>query len=135
MADTEKNKQIVLEFLEAFTTFDPEVYERYLTADPLYTIGVNVYHGREGFRNVAYFGRTLYPNGQESRTIHHIAAEGDVVAVLMTIKAVTNAGKDYENNYAVHFELEDGKIAKQWEFMDFRVSTDKFDLSALAGDR
>ena len=58
-------------------------------------------------------------------------AEGDVVAVLMTINAITNAGKDYENTYAVHFELEDGKIAKQVEIMDFRVSNDKFDLSVL----
>ena len=50
----------------------------------------------------------------------------------MTITAITNAGKDYENTYAVHFELEDGKIASQVEIMDFRVSNDKFDLSALA---
>ena len=132
MADTEKNKQVVLEFLEAFTTFDPAVYEPYLTEHPVYQVGMTRHDGREGFGTVAYFGRTLYPNGQESREIHHIVAEGDVVAVLMTIKAVTNAGKDYENTYAVHFELEDGKIASQVELMDFRVSGDKFDLSALA---
>ena len=132
MADTEKNKQIVLAFLEDFTTFDAEVYEPYLTENPVYWVGMTKHDGREGFAQVAYFGRTLYPNGQESRTIHHIVAEGDVVAVLMTIKAITNAGKDYENTYAVHFELEDGKIASQVEIMDFRVSSDKFDLSALA---
>jgi ketosteroid isomerase-like protein len=132
MADTEQNKQVVLEFLDAFTTFDPAVYERYLTDDPVYWVGMTKHEGREGFGTVAHFGRTLYPNGQKSRVIHHIVAEGDVVAVLMTITAITNAGKDYENTYAVHFELEDGKIASQVEIMDFRVSSDKFDLSALA---
>jgi ketosteroid isomerase-like protein len=132
MADTEKNKQVVLEFLEAFTTFDPAVYEPYLTENPVYWVGMTRHEGRAGFGQVAHYGRTLYPNGQESREIHHIVAEGDVVAVLMTIKAITNAGKDYENTYAVHFELDDGKIASQVEIMDFRVSNDKFDLSALA---
>lgn len=127
----EQNKQVVLDFLEAYTTFDPAQYEHFLTDDPVYQVGMTVHQGREGFANVARFGRVLYPNGQSKRTLHHVAAEGDVVCVLMTVNAVTNAGKDYENVYAVHFELEDGKIAKQVEILDFRVSADKFDLSAL----
>jgi ketosteroid isomerase-like protein len=130
--DAERNKQIVLEFMDAFTTFDPERYESFLTEHPVYQVGMTVHEGREGFADVARFGRVLYPNGQDRRTLHHVLAEGDVVSILLTVDAVTNSGASYTNDYALFFELEDGKIAKQVEILDFRVSADKFDLSALA---
>ncbi len=131
-AETERNKQIVLEFLDAYTTFDPERYERFLTANPTYQVGVTVHEGRQGFADVARFGRILYPTGQDRRTLEHVIAEGNVVSVLMTVDATTNSGASYTNDYAVFFELEDGLIARQVELLDFRVSADKFDLSALA---
>jgi hypothetical protein len=34
VSDPQKNKEIVLEFLEAFRTFDPAGYEQYLTPNP-----------------------------------------------------------------------------------------------------
>ena len=64
MADPEKNKEIVLAFLEDFTTFDAAVYEPYLTENPVYWVGMTKHEGREGFAQVAYFGRTLYPTGR-----------------------------------------------------------------------
>ena len=64
MADTEKNKQIVLEFLEAFTTFDAAVYEPYLTENPVYWVGMTKHEGREGFGRVAYFGRCSTRTGR-----------------------------------------------------------------------
>ena len=121
-----------LDFLEAYTTFDPAQYEKFLTAKPTYQVGMTVHEGREGFADVARYGRILYPNGQERRILHHVIAEGDVVSVLMTVHAVTNNGSRYENIYSVIYELDDGLIAKQFEILDFRVSADKFDLSALA---
>jgi ketosteroid isomerase-like protein len=132
MSTIERNKQVVLDFLEAYTTFDPAVYEDFLTEDPVYQVGLTMHPGRQGFADVARFGRILYPTGQDRRTIHHIVAEGDTVAVLMTVEATTNAGKAYRNDYGVFFVLEGGKIAKQVELLDFRVSSDLFDLSALA---
>jgi ketosteroid isomerase-like protein len=132
MSDVEKNKQIVREFLDAYTTFDPDRYEPMLAPDPTYQVGVNVHPGKEGFVEVAKYGRLLYPNGFEKRTIQHIIGEGDVVSVLMTVEATTNANNAYKNDYALFFELENGLIKRQVELMDFRVSTDKFDLSVLA---
>ncbi len=131
VSDPQKNKQVVLEFLEAFTTFDPAQYEHYLTENPTYQVGMTVHEGRPGFADVARFGRILYPHGQRKRTLHRVVAEGDSVAVLMTVEATTNKGADYENIYALMFDLEDGLIARQTEILDFRVSSDKFDLSAL----
>ena len=40
MADTEQNKQIVLAFLDDFTTFDAAVYEPYLVASVAVSAGV-----------------------------------------------------------------------------------------------
>ena len=129
--DTERNKQIVLDFLDAFTTFDAERYEPFLAEDPVYQVGMTVHQGRAGFADVARFGRILYPNGQDRRTVRYVAAEGDVVAMLVTIDATTNSGASYTNDYALFFVLEHGKIKLQVEILDFRVSADKFDLSAL----
>ena len=91
-----------------------------------------VRHGREGFAEVARLGRLLYPNGQEQNIRHRVIAEGDAVSILNTVIAVTNKGEPYENIYALFFEIEDGKIAKQVELLDFRVAADKFDLSVIA---
>ena len=132
MTDVEKNKQIVRDFIDAYTSFDADVYEGMLAPDPVYQVGASVRPGKEGFLEVAKFGRLLYPNGMERRTIQHIIGEGDVIAVLLTVEATTNAGKAYKNDYALWFELENGKIKRQVEILDFRVSSDKFDLSVLA---
>jgi ketosteroid isomerase-like protein len=132
MSDVEKNKKIVREFLDAYTTFDTERYEPMLAPNPTYQVGASIHPGKEGFLEVAKFGRLLYPNGFEKRTIQHIIGEGDVVSVLMTVEATTNANKAYKNDYALFFELEDGLIKRQVEILDFRVSADKFDLSVLA---
>lgn len=131
MSDVEKNKALVLEYLDAFRTWDPAQYERYLTEHPVYQVGMTVHDGRAGFADVARFGSVLYPNGL-TNTFHNVIGEGDSVAILMTVEAVTNSGADYRNIYGVVFDLEDGLIARQTEVLDFRVSGDKFDLSALA---
>ena len=133
MSDVERNKQVVREFIDAYTSFDADKYEHLLAPDPVYQVGVNVRPGKDGFLEVAKFGRLLYPNGMKKRTIQHIIGEGDVVSVLLTVEAITNAGKDYKNDYALFFELENGLIKRQVEMLDFRVSGDKFDLSVLAG--
>jgi ketosteroid isomerase-like protein len=130
--DTQANKQLVLDYLDAFATFDPASYEHFLTEDPVYQVGMTVRHGREGFAEVARMGRLLYPNGQEQNIRHRVIAEGDAVSILNTVIAVTNKGEPYENIYALFFEIEDGKIAKQVELLDFRVAADKFDLSVIA---
>lgn len=44
---------------------------------------------------------------------------------------LTNKVEDYENIYGMFFEVRDGKIHTRVELLDFRVSTEKFDLSAL----
>ena len=128
----ERNKALVLEYMEAFRTFDPDAYYPYLAENPTYRAGMNTYQGREAFKRNTDAGKLLYPE-PESATNETLAvlADGDWVAVLLIRRAKTNKVDDYENIYGMFFEVIGGKIQTQVELLDFRVSTDKFDLSVL----
>ena len=127
-----RNKALVLEYMDAFRTFDPEVYFPYLTENPTYWAGMNMRQGREAFKANTDAGKILYPHPEAaSNEIMAVIADGDWVSVLLKRRAPTNKVADYENIYGMFFQVQDGKIATQVELMDFRVSTEKFDLSAL----
>ncbi|HEV8295873.1 MAG TPA: nuclear transport factor 2 family protein [Acidimicrobiales bacterium] len=105
MADTdERNRQIVLDWLDAYCTFDPAKYEHLLADDPHYRVMRNEYHGRAGFAEIARIARHFYPNGMK-REILAMLVDGNHVAVRLVNRAVTNAGHDYENHYAVFFDI------------------------------
>jgi ketosteroid isomerase-like protein len=130
----EANKAFVLEYMDAFSTFDPAVYEPYLAENPTYMAGMNIRQGREAFHANTGAGKLLYPKPDEARNEHiAVLADGDWVAVLLRRWAVTNKGEDYENIYGMFYEVRDRKIHTQVELLDFRVSSEKFDLSVLPG--
>lgn len=136
MADTEANKRLVETYMEAFRTFDPDVYFPYLAEEPTYMAGMNIRTGRDAFKANTDAGKLLYPRPEEARNeVIATIAEGDWVAVLLKRFAPTNKVDDYENLYGMFFEVRDGRIQTQVELMDFRVSTDKFDLSVLPANR
>ena len=118
--------------MQAFATFDPDVYDPYLAENPTYMAGMNIRQGRDAFHANTNAGKILYPRPDEAvNEIIAVIAEGDWVSVLLKRRAVTNKCDDYENIYGLFYEVRDGKIHTQVELLDFRVSTDKFDLSAL----
>ncbi len=129
----ERNRALVLEYMDKFRTFDPEQYYPYLAESPTYRAGANTYQGREAFKRNTDAGKLLYPE-PESATNETLAvlADGDWVAVLLVRRAKTNKVDDYENVYAMFYEVIDGLIHTQVEMLDFRVSTDAFDLSVLS---
>src|SRR3954465_6590036 len=126
------NKALVLEYMDAFRTFDPDVYFPYLAENPTYMAGMNIRAGREAFRANTDAGRLPYPapEGATNEASPGLPA-GDWVAVLLKRRARTNKVDDYENLYGMFYEVRDGKIQTQVELMDFRVSTAMFDLSVL----
>ena len=128
----DRNKALVVEYLEAYRTFDPQRYEPYLADEPLYRGGHERPTGRDAFRANTEAGKLLYPRPDEAVVEHEVVLADDRwVAVLLTRRAVTNKGEDYENVYGMFFEIVDGKIQTQVELLDFRVAADKFDLSVL----
>ena len=127
-----ENKALVTEYLEAFRSFDTERYFPYLAEDPTYIAGANVYHGRAAFQRNTDAGKLLYPRPEESTSdIKVMIAEDDWVAILLERRAPTNKIENYRNTYVFMFEVRDGKIHTQVEMLDFRVSTEAFDLSVL----
>ena len=129
---SEQNKAFVLEYMDAFRTFDPDVYFPYLAENPTYMAGMNIRQGREAFSANTDAGRLLYPDpGSATNDIIAVIADGDWVAVLLQRRARTNKVDDYENLYGMFYEVRDRKIHTQVELMDFRVSLEKFDLSVL----
>ena len=133
---SEANKQFVEEYMEAFRSFDPDVYFPYLAENPTYMAGMNIRQGRAAFKANTDAGKLLYPRPDEAvNEIIATIAEGDWVAVLLKRRAPTNKVENYENLYGMFFEVKDGKIHTQVELMDFRVSTEMFDLSVLDPNR
>ena len=130
--NTAANKALVAEYMEAFGTFDPDVYFPYLAENPTYMAGMNIRQGRDAFKANTDAGKLLYPRpGEAVNEIIATIAEGDWVAVLLRRTAPTNKVEDYENIYGMFFEIKNGKVHTQVELLDFRVSSDKFDLSVL----
>ena len=134
-ADTSAEAEDVrtaVRFLDAFLTFQPEAFEDLLIADPLHRVGMTRREGRAGFREIAAAGRALYPHGIAGRTHHALLSSGGTVATLVSLRARTNRGVDYENLYAMFFDVHQGRIATMVEVLDSRVAAAAFDLSALA---
>jgi len=122
-----------LAFLDAFLAFDPDRYQPLLGDDPAHQVGMSRRSGRAGFDDVARAGRVLYPNGVEGRTHHVLVSDGRTVATLMSLRAVTNKGVDYENLYGMFLDVHAGRVVNVVEVLDHRVAQAAFDLSALGG--
>jgi ketosteroid isomerase-like protein len=132
VATAAENLDLVRRYRAAFATYDPEVYEPFLAADPLYHTGMAVRRGREAFRGITASARVLYPHGALRTTDRRVVAQGDWVAVLVEREAVTNSGAHYDNVYTFFYEVRDGLVQTQVELLDFRISDAKFDLAPLA---
>jgi ketosteroid isomerase-like protein len=125
------NIELVRRYRHAFSTFDSTEYDPMLAEDPVYHAGMTMRRGRAAYHQNTGSGRVLYPFGALRSTERRLVAEGDWVAVLTDREAITNKGAHYENVYAMFYEVLGGRIATQVELLDFRVSSDKFDLTAL----
>ena len=130
---SEANKTLVLEYLNAFGSFEPEQFESFLAESPVYRLGMQTQHGRAAFRANAAAGRVLFPDAAAS-TFERLAviADGDWVGVLQIRSGPTNKVSDYRNIYGVFCEVRDGKITTQVELTDGAVAAEGFDFSALA---
>jgi ketosteroid isomerase-like protein len=129
------NRELVLAFLEAFGTFQPDKFLHFMTDDPTWRVFQNERRGRQAIAELADIAATLYPTGAE-REIQAVVAEGDWVVVQSILRAITNKGEDYENYYVLIFELRDGRIDAVSEYLNSAYAQSKFLLpEAPAGNR
>jgi ketosteroid isomerase-like protein len=68
----------------------------------------------------------LYDPDSISIEVTSLIADGDVVALEWTSRAVTAAGEDYENRCAGVFTVRDGRIVAVREYMDTQYAAAKF---------
>ena len=119
------NQQMVLDFLEAFGTYDPEKFLPFMTDDPTWRVFQSERRGRHAIAELAGIAAGLYPTGA-AREIQAVVSEGDRVVVQSILRAVTNKGEDYENYYVLIFELRDGRIDTVWEYLNLVYAQSKF---------
>jgi len=124
-------KRVVLAFLDAYLAFEPAAFVDRLVTDPLHQVGMTRRSGRDAYLAMAAAGRVLYPDGIASRTHHVLVSDGITVATLMSLRARTHLGVDYENLYGIFVDVHDGRVAGLIEVYDSRVADGAFDLSVL----
>ena len=106
-------------------------FDALLVDDPLHQVGMTRRTGRDAFHEIARIGRLLYPDGIRERVHHVLVSDGRTVATLLTMRARTNKGVDYENLYGMFLDIVDGRVVAFIEVLDSRVADAAFDLSAL----
>ncbi len=126
--------RVVLAFLDDYLAFAPDRFLDRLVADPGHQVGMTRRRGRHAYLAMAEAGRVLYPDGIAGRTHHVLVSDGVTVATLMSLRARTHLGVDYENLYGIFVDVHDGRVANLVEVYDTRVADDAFDLSVLDPD-
>jgi ketosteroid isomerase-like protein len=124
-------KRVALRFLDEFLSFEPDRFVDLLGVDPLHQVGMTKRTGRAGFVDIARIGRILYPEGIAERTHHVLVSDGRTVATLLSMRARTNKGVDYENLYGMFLDVHDGRVMSLIEVLDGRVADASFDTSMV----
>jgi uncharacterized protein len=116
---SEQNKEVVLKFIQAMGSSDPDTAAGCLASDA-FTVskgfskfaGIHRYETMVGM--IEAFKKVV-PTGLRP-TVHTVTAEGQRVVVEYEGNAITSQGKPYCNQYCMVFTLSDGKIRQINEY-------------------
>jgi ketosteroid isomerase-like protein len=120
MADTVRNKALVLEFWAA----PQEEKGAFLTDDACWHLPTSV--AQRGFDqdvrgeavHALFLGSAERYLPGRTWDVHHVVADDDLVALHCTMHARTNVDKEYHGSYHMLFRVEGDRIAEAWEFLD-----------------
>jgi ketosteroid isomerase-like protein len=108
-----RNKQIVVDFLEAFARGDVNTAMAFVAPDAMaITKGYGKLSGprdRQAIHDTIAGIGALAPNGLKA-TIHSAMAEGDRAVIEFEVDGVLVNGARYRNQYCMVFTLRDGQI-------------------------
>jgi len=123
-ADIERNRAIALKVNESLGRVDDETYLAYYNEHPIWHVNRMAHGGRDALRRLNAVSRTVFPHGID-REIQSVVAEADRVVIQHINRAITAAGRDYENEYVKIFQFDrDGLICEVWEYLDSRYAVD-----------
>jgi len=122
------NKDIVLAFIEAQNIDDLDKQRGLLSDDvrlhiPLSAQRVmNIPSMVEGADQYIQSRRSavskIYRDGTRNMTMHHVIADGALVAAFYNMKSELVEGGDYKNEYGFLYRLKGNKISDIWEYTD-----------------
>ena len=117
---SEANKAVVLKFIEAMSSNDPETAAECLSPDSwTTTMGRSRFAGRRPADMVLgaiESFKTLFPTGLRLR-VDSVTAEGDRVVVEAKGNAMTSDDTPYANDYCFVATVNDGRIVKFNEYL------------------
>jgi ketosteroid isomerase-like protein len=64
----------------------------------------------------------------------HVAADGDLVIPLVTIRALLRDGTPYANVYCFPMLFEDGKVVEMWEIHDTAYAFPRMRKQLMGGE-
>jgi ketosteroid isomerase-like protein len=116
---SEQNKQVVIDFIEAFSRADAAACEPLLAPDAI-TIAkgfgqISGLRTREFMLETTKAFKDVVPTGLRP-SFKNVIAEGDGVAVEWEGDGVLANGERYANQYCMVFKLENGKIKTVHEY-------------------
>lgn len=119
----ESNKQLIINFMEDFSTGNVEKILSYMTDSATWWVagtieGVSGEKDMRAFREMLTGLSQLTTTGAIRLTPHAWAVEGNRVAVETESYSEMKNGKVYNNLYHFVFEINDGKIQKVKEYLD-----------------
>jgi ketosteroid isomerase-like protein len=132
MADTERNKRIVKQFLEVFSTGNVENIVDGLHEDATWWVsgnleGMSGTYDRQGFANLIGGVADVYKAGALHITPVSMIADGNKVAVESRSYAELKDGRVYEPSCHFLFEIAgNGKILHVKEYLDTKHAHDIF---------
>jgi ketosteroid isomerase-like protein len=129
--NTEQNKRIAMDFLEASAVHDAERFAATLCDDATYwTCGkphLFAYAGEKSKAEIcAYMATPSIFVGGVKVTFGALTAEGDRVAVEAQTRGVLPNGRIYTNVYHYLFIFRDGKILRVKEYLDTQSAAEFF---------
>ena len=118
------NEQLALDFFEALSSGDLERLRPFLTEESVWAPMVKDIPGAGEYRGAeiidVFLGpvRGMFAAGDPKVHVKSIFSDGDMVSVESWSDGHLADGREYYNQYAWVFRMQDGKVARIHEYMD-----------------
>lgn len=128
---SERNKKVVRELYAAISKGDLETYMSYLADDvQWYFIGTHrfggTFKGKDEIVSKLLTDLAADLEGMIELEIKQLIADGDKVVAEMQGRAMSKAGKAYNNTYCIILTLRDGIVQEIREYLDTELVTEVF---------
>ena len=135
----DNEKQTVLKLLDGIARRDRSLLERLVTDDVVWWVPRSAARhglarplvGRPAIVELLRGSKDFFRADTTTWTVISMIGEGPSVVAHVERRCLTSKGAEYENDYLLRFDFENGRIREAWEQTDTALA---FDLFALTAD-